>query len=117
MKKMLFQCGLLLAFAWCAVVAPALGETGADYRSRGAKLFTDSGLGTNGKNCAACHQDGSAWAGKPRFPKVGLGGMHTLDQAIQICVVNALGGKPLAWDDERLTALAVFVDAAYAPKK
>jgi hypothetical protein len=44
-----------------------------------------------------------------------MGGVHTLDQAIQICVSSALGGKPLGWDDERLTALAVFVDGAYAP--
>ena len=117
MKKRCLFVGTLLVFTWCAMSAAALAETGPDYLARGAKLFADPGLGTNGKSCSVCHDGGTVWAGKPRFPKVGLGGMHTLDQAIQICISNALGGKLLTWDDERLTALAVFVDAAYAPKK
>ncbi len=115
MKKnsiLIFSLALLCG---AALVTAALADTRADFAARGAKLFADTGLGANGKSCASCHGDGKVWAGKPRFPKAALGGMHTLDQAIQICVASALGGKPLAWDDERLTALAVFVDGAYAP--
>ncbi len=105
---------LLIAIAICgAVFASDLSDAG----TRGARLFKDPALGTNGKSCATCHEDGKVWAGKARFPKVAVGGLHTLDQAIQICISNALGGKPLAWDDPRLTDLAVFIDAAYVPKK
>jgi cytochrome c553 len=95
----------------------AFADELSDAAARGASLFKAPALGANGKSCATCHEDGGVWAGKGRFPKVAVGGLHTLDQAIQICISNALGGKTLAWDDERLTALAVFVDAAYAPKK
>jgi cytochrome c peroxidase len=117
MKKLsLFA--LPLALLVClAVSAAAFAAEPADAAARGAKLFKDPALGANGKSCATCHQDGRAWEGKPRFPKVGLGGVHTLDQAIQICISNALGAKTLPWDDGRLTDLAFFVDAAYTPKK
>jgi mono/diheme cytochrome c family protein len=100
-----------------ATAAAALADERSDALARGAKIFADPGLGANGKSCSACHGDGAVWAGKPRFPKVALGGLRTLDQAIQTCISNAQGGKPIPWDDPRLTALAVFVDAAYAPKK
>lgn len=117
MKKRSVVVLALSVFLFVAVCGPAFASELSDAAARGASLFKDPALGANGKSCAACHEDGSAWAGKTRFPKVALGGLHTLDQAIQICISNALGGKPLPWDDARLTALAVFVDAAYAPKK
>jgi cytochrome c553 len=117
MKKgflLVLSLSLLVSLAVCAA---AFAEGLADAAARGAKLFKDPALGANGKSCSSCHGDGSAWAGSARFPKAALGGVRTLDQAIQICISSALGAKPLAWDDERITALAVFVDAAYAPKK
>lgn len=117
MKKhrlVVLSLSLFVGVATCAV---ALADQRADAAGRGAKLFADTSLGANGKSCSSCHGDGSVWAGKARFPKVAVGGMHTLDQTIQTCIANALGARPLAWDDPRITALAVFVDAAYAPKK
>jgi cytochrome c peroxidase len=116
MKRSLIVLAFTL-FAATALSAAALADERSDALARGAKLFADPALGANGKSCATCHQDGKVWAGKPRFPKVAVGGLHTLDQAIQICISNALGAKPVPWDDGRLTDLAVFVDAAYAPKK
>lgn len=112
----------LVVFALSAVVTlvicgAAFASELSDAAARGAALFKDPALGANGKSCATCHEDGKVWAGKARFPKIAVGGLHTLDQAIQICIANALGGKPLPWDDGRLTALAVFVDGAYAQKK
>lgn len=117
---MVKHCFVLLAialFAAAALCPGVLADERSDALAKGAKLFADPALGANGKSCSTCHGDGKVWAGKPRFPKVAVGGLHTLDQAIQICIANALGAKPIPWDDARLTALAVFVDAAYAPKK
>lgn len=107
---------LVLAAALGWVPAVRADEL-ADAAARGAKLFAAATLGTNGKSCAVCHADAAAFAGKARFPRVAFGGLRTLDQAIQTCVVNALAGAPLAWDDGRLTALAVFLDSRFASKK
>jgi cytochrome c553 len=105
---------ILVSVAVCGV---AVADELSDGAVRGAALFKDPALGTNGQTCASCHADGGAWAGKARFPKVALGGLRTLDQAIQTCITGPLAGKPLPWDDARLTALAVFVDGTYGPKK
>ena len=102
-------------FLAAAFAAPAVASDIEAVVARGKALFADASLGTNGKSCATCHGEGKVWAGKSRFPKVALGGTRTLDQAIQICVTNALAGTLLPWDDERLSALAVFVDRLYTP--
>jgi thiosulfate dehydrogenase len=117
MKKQSLVLLSLCLFVSLAVCGAALADELSDAAARGAALFKDPSLGTNGKSCATCHQDGGSWAGKARFPKFALGTVRTLDQAIQTCIVNPLAGTPLAWDDARLTALAVFVDAAYGAKK
>lgn len=108
-------CLSLVFLAGATLCAPAAAGPREDAGARGAALFADPGLGTNGKSCATCHGGAAGWAGKPRFPKFALGGVRTLDQAIQTCVVNAVQGRVLAWDDERLTALAVFIDDRYGP--
>lgn len=117
MKKRSLVLFSVCLFVSLAVCGAAFADELSDAAAKGAALFKDASLGTNGKSCASCHSDGSGWAGKARFPKVALGGVRTLDQAIQTCIVNPLAGKALAWDDARLTALAVFVDAAYGAKK
>jgi mono/diheme cytochrome c family protein len=110
---------LLAVFVLAAAVstsaaAPVADEL-KDARHTGETLFADKGLGTNGKACITCHAP-SHFAGKRWFPKVAMGKkVLTLDQAVQTCVVNALQGKPFAWDDDRLTALSVFVWTLYPP--
>ena len=117
MKKRSLVVLALSLLVFLAICGAAVASELSDAAARGAGLFKDAALGTNGKSCATCHADGSVWAGQARFPKVALGGLRTLDQAIQICISSALGGKLLPWDDARLTALAAFVDAASTPKK
>lgn len=114
-KRSLAVLSLALVVVLAICGATFAGEL-SDAAARGASLFKDPALGANGKSCATCHEDGGVWAGKARFPKIAVGGLHTLDQAIQICISSALGARLLPWDDARLTALAVFVDSAYAPK-
>lgn len=116
-KRFLVAFPLSLLVASVIFCGVALASELSDAAARGAALFKDPALGTNGKSCTSCHEDGRVWAGKARFPKVAVGGLHTLDQAIQICISSALGGKPLPWDDGRVTDLAIFIDAAYTQKK
>lgn len=105
----------LAILAGAAFCAPASAGPKEDFAARGAALFADTGLGTNGKSCSSCHGSGSVWVGKPRFPKFALGAVLTLDQAIQACITNALQGPALPPNDEKLTALAVYIDGLYAP--
>jgi mono/diheme cytochrome c family protein len=103
--------------ATAAVAAPSAVPTVdelKDARHAGIAVFADAGLGTNGKSCIECHAP-SHFAGKKPFPKIAMGKVRTLDQAMQTCIVNALQGKALAWDDERLTALSVYVWTLYPP--
>ncbi|MFB0565810.1 MAG: c-type cytochrome [Candidatus Aminicenantaceae bacterium] len=89
----------------------------------GKKLFNDKSLGTSGMNCNSCHMEGGTKKGKmgemvilpwsnlaSQYPK--YWGMAkrvvTLDQAVNICIANALKGKPLAWDDQKLTDLTAY---------
>ncbi len=93
-----------------------------DAVARGEKLFADASLGTNGKSCNSCHTDSgkgdSALTGRSPFPKVFSMAkqMRTLDQTIQGCIMGALKGQPLPWDDARLTDLATYVNSLYLKK-
>jgi cytochrome c peroxidase len=102
------------AAAWAAPADAPVVDPLKDARHAGQALFDDASLGTNGKSCGKCHAP-SHFAGKAPFPKVAMGRMRTLDQAVQTCIVNSLQGKALAWDDDRLTALSVYVWTLYPP--
>jgi len=99
----------------------AAGEI-EDAVARGAKLFADTSLGTNGMSCNSCHTNlgkgDSPLSGRPPFPKVFAMAkqIRTLDQTVQACIVNALKAKPLAWDDAKLTDLVTYVNSLYMNK-
>jgi cytochrome c len=96
-----------------------------DSFMRGKELFMDASLGTNGKSCNTCHASGGTEAGKmgdkevPPFMHIGkkypgyfsLADRNmTIDQVIDFCIVNAMEGKALPWDDQRMTDLATYVE-------
>lgn len=93
-----------------------------DAVTRGEKLFADPSLGSNGMSCNSCHSNlgkgDSPLTGRTPFPKVFAMAkkMRTLDQTVQACIVGALKGKPLAWDDARLTDLVTYVNTLYQQK-
>lgn len=102
----------------------------AESAERGKKLFAEPALGTNGKTCNSCHlefgrsekpgpQDAKNFLRKDTFPKyVPMAKkVMTLDQMIQLCITTQLAGKPLNWDDSRLTDLAVYVNSLYQEAK
>jgi cytochrome c len=85
---------------------PALGT--AASVAEGKKLFASPELGTNGKSCATCHQEGK-----------GLGDLSGLDRdelasAVNACLTRALEGKALAEDSEALNSLVLYLQSLNA---
>ena len=105
------------------LVAPAVWSASAvagpveDAAARGEKLFSDAGLGTNGKSCNSCHTElgkgDNKLTGRSTFPKVFSMAkkVRTLDQTVQLCITGAMKGPALAWDDDKLADLASYVNA------
>ena len=99
----------------------AAGEL-EDAVARGQKLFVDASLGTNGKSCNSCHtslgKGDIPFTGRAPFPKVFSMAkqMRTLDQTVQGCIIGAMKGNALPWDDVKLTDLVTYVNSLY-PKQ
>jgi len=89
----------------------------------GKKLFNDATLGTSGQTCNSCHPEGGTKAGKmgemtisafdnlaAKYPRYVAAAQRvmTLDQIVNWCIVKALQGKALAWDDQKLTDLTAY---------
>lgn len=93
-----------------------------DYKKvveRGTLLWNDTRLGTSGVSCASCHPNGALLNAKP-FPKhiKMTGDIVTLDQMINFCMINPMkAAKPLAWNSQKLTALAAYVTEQTLKKK
>jgi hypothetical protein len=96
------------------------GENPDDLIARGAVLFKDASLSTNGLSCASCH--GAEGLGgyqetfnNPYPHEVAMGssmfGMETVhaDEMVQICMVAPMEADPLPWDSEELAALSAYV--------
>lgn len=101
---------------------PAVAGDLEDAAARGQQLFADASLGTNGKSCNSCHTDlgkgDIPFTGRAPFPKVFSMAkkMRTLDQTVQGCIMGAMKGSPLAWDDAKLTDLVTYVNSLYQKK-
>jgi len=90
---------------------------------RGKALFSDTSLGTNGMSCNSCHVEGGTKETKmgdmtlsafdnlgAKYPKYLAMAQRvmTLDQVNNGCIVGALKGKALAWDDQKLADLTAY---------
>jgi cytochrome c553 len=78
----------------------------------GEQLFKSPALGTVGKSCASCHGEGEdlkgAADGYPKFSDL-AGKEITLIEMNNICIENALKGKPLDPRSDGAQALAAYV--------
>ena len=121
---------LILAFfvyAYGQKEAQKMGANPADLLAKsidnGHKLFDDTTLGTSGLTCNSCHWEGGTKEGKfnetvipawddlaPKYPRYFkmADRVYTLEQVVQFCIVNPLKGKPLEWDDQKLTDLTAY---------
>lgn len=92
----------------------------AALEARGAELFNDASLSTNGLMCSSCHTDFAGYNDtfkKPYKHFVQMGkdmfGLNKIsaETMVQICMVAPMEAKPLAWDSEELAALSTYVVA------
>jgi cytochrome c len=87
---------------------------------RGKALWSDASLGTADQSCASCHADPAELAGiahkYPKYQKMAKK-VVTLDQMVNICIVNPMKGTALAWDDQRLADIVTFIAMAPMAKE
>ena len=69
----------------------------------GEKLFNSTNLGTNGKSCHSCHANGQGLMELNDYDSTVLQGL------INICIEDALKGKPLADDASELRDIEAYI--------
>jgi len=89
----------------------ALKDAGKVARE-GERLWADTSLGTSGLSCSSCHPGGEKLHPEP-YPKyISMAGdVFTLSQMINFCMINPMKAEPLAYNSQKLTALASYVTA------
>lgn len=116
-QAMLFLTATLMIPLLCP--HPAAAGDFEEAVASGRKLFADASLGTNGKSCDSCHTNlgkgDIPFTGRAPFPKVFSMAkrVRTLDQTVQGCLMGAMKGNPLAWDDAKLTDLVSYINSLY----
>jgi cytochrome c553 len=113
-KKMkIIKSALLSAATLCLAVSFAFA--GAGDAAKGKALFNDPNLGgaQGGKSCGTCHPDGKGLekvAGKKEF---NLGGKthKSLEEVINMCVVNAIKGKALDPKSDQMKNLIAYINS------
>jgi len=92
----------------------------AELEARGAELFRDTNLSTNGMACASCHADLAQYRdsfAEPYPHAVAMArDMAGLDEVtaaemVQLCMIVPMAAEPLPWDGVELAALTAYVEA------
>jgi cytochrome c len=129
MKKRSLLLVCLIACIACALAfaqekpAPKAADPKAEFKmaaDRGMALWSDPSLGTNGKTCATCHMEPGKLAGVVhRFPKYQAMAKKviTIDQMVNMCIVNSMNGKALAADDQRMADIVAYMASKMPPKE
>jgi len=75
--------------------------------------------GTAGKSCASCHPDGQGLekAGMKKEWKTPAGPAKTLEEAVNLCIVNALKGKALDPKSEEMKDIVAYIKSLEKKKK
>jgi cytochrome c553 len=93
---------LVLSFAFAA------GDT-----AKGKALFNDPKLGggTAGMSCGSCHPNGKGLEKTAEKKEFNLGGkkQKSLDEAVNMCIVNANSGKALDPKSDQMKDLVAYI--------
>lgn len=91
----------LIVFALSAGTVYSAKAGGAASIDRGKALFSDARLGTNGRSCNDCHQNGKGMdsaANRPDLPKMVNG-----------CIARALKGPALDERSAEMESLVLYI--------
>ena len=93
----------LLAYPVLAADAPSL--------ERGKELFNSTKLGTNGKSCATCHQEGK------RLEQAATYADGELGEIINQCIKKPLKGTPIDVTSSDMKSLIIYIKTFTGPGK
>ncbi len=108
---------LLLAFvALCLVFSFALAAD--DSAAKGKAMFNDKTFAGGKKACSSCHPDGKGLekSGAKKEWKTPVGAAKTLEEAINLCIVNANGGKALDPKSQQMADMVAYIKSLGAKK-
>ena len=86
--------------------------------SGGELLWSDRSLGTSGRTCDTCHRNDNLFGqtfSSPYPHRVALVdksndvGMVEIDEMVNFCIANSLGGELLPWNSNELLMLSAYV--------
>lgn len=97
MKKSIVVIGLLL------MTGISAQATEAPTLSLGKALFESTELGTKGRGCVTCHEQGKG------LEMIGDFNDSELKDIINACLRDALGGKLISTESQEMEALLVYV--------
>lgn len=100
MNRLRRTCFALLTVTVFAATAAAEGSSSVE---QGKILFNNTALGTNGKNCSACHPDGKGLKNSAAFDE------KTLEKIANQCIEKALRGKPFPSGSPELSSLVMYL--------
>lgn len=117
--------GLGLAVAGASAGAAANADSLGQVVERGRDLFMTATFEGNGRHCNTCHKGGGTAMGElpdgKQLPSLGNAAaifprydeeqhrVKTLQDQVQHCVLNALKGKPPAYDSAEMTELLTYL--------
>lgn len=91
------------------LVTITFGISFAGSLMKGVEIFKDKTLGTNGNSCNTCHPRGSGINGKKASFTIMGKKQSTIEDAVNFCIKNALQGKPLKKDSEKMKDLVSYL--------
>ena len=117
--------GMGLAIAGAPAGAAANADSLQQVVEDGKALFMSATFDGNGRHCNTCHKGGGTTMGElpngkkipslsnaaaifPRYDKA-LHRVKTLQDQVHQCVLNAIKGRPPAYDSAEMTALVTYL--------
>ena len=78
---------------------------------RGKALFNDPGFAEGSKSCSTCHPDGRGLerAGEKKTFNIMGGSQNSLEEAVNVCIVNANKGKAIDVNSDQMKDIVGYI--------
>ncbi len=115
MKKFIILLISVLALSFICSFAYAMHHTPEE---RGKTLFNDPKFAEGQKACSQCHPDGKGlqMAGDKKEFKIMGDKQMSLEEAVNVCIVNANKGKAIDTGSEQMKDIAAYIKS-FKPQK